>query len=686
MENNKEDLVLFSPQIEIFTPFAGYVDASRLNMAAKQQLQCVVSGNTDTPIVIDKNFRKLTTINSPFAEFAEDDGHILLSDLDTIFIYYKNLKKLVTKSVPPSKKMINNSLSLKYRVDVGPIKKGELLFDYTNLNPQTFMPKIGYRAKILFSSFFGYTADDAMVISESFAKKAEIEYTQKLFIPITKEWKYLRNNMDNYLYEKGQSLNEEAYIKYFPIDLGDHFMAEIHNINEQQSMFFTKNIPGIKEGEVISIRVHRNTEKSFNELKEEYIYTPGLIDEISKLYLDNYKIVPATEQVLTQLGLENERIQEYTKEIFENHYSTKKFPKYFEDKLKDEFNLDPSNVDFLLEVVVEKRVKTTRGDKFTNLFAGKGVVSMIIPDEIMPIDPQTGDKIDIIFNPLGIFGRNNWGSIFELALSKIAEDIENIARDIPKEDSIDIDKASELLRRIEFVTENFIKKYDEEYYRVLTRRVIPGIRSAMIHENFIPIYELASNINAEGFYIFVPNFPKISYTEFYNDFISRYSKKFGVNFDKSKIIYSEDLIGWLRDKWHYNNEVFADEIYETEIEAFVGNNYMLKLYHTSFSKFTSVSLANSYSKITGQPARGRKKTGGQHVSWQTLAALLGHKEHSGILKELYTIKSDAPLKDKEKFLMQYITHGNYRLKPKYVSLTKRAVNNSLKMLGMQLEE
>jgi len=170
MKNNKEDLVLFSPQIEIFTPFAGYVDASRLNMASKQQLQCVVSRNTDTPLVIDKNFKKLTTINSPFAEFAEDDGHILFSDHETIIVYYINLKKMITKSVPPSKKMINNSLSLKYKIDVGPVKKGELLFDYTNMDPKTFMPKIGYRAKILFSSFYGYTADDAMVISESFAK------------------------------------------------------------------------------------------------------------------------------------------------------------------------------------------------------------------------------------------------------------------------------------------------------------------------------------------------------------------------------------------------------------------------------------------------------------------------------------------------------------------------------------
>jgi len=685
-KDNESELILFSPQIETFTPFAGYVDASRLNMSSKQLNQCVISNNTDTPIVIDKNYKKITTINSPFAEFAVEDGHIIYSDLETIIIYYPELKKLITKSVPPLKKLINNSLSLKYRAGVGPIKKGELIYDYTNMNPDTLLPKIGYRAKILFSSFFGYTADDAMVISESFSNRAEIEYSQKVFIPITKEWKYLRNNLDDYFFKVGQRLDEEAYVKYFQIDAGEHFMSEIHNVSEQQSMFFTKNIPGIKDGDVVSIKVHRNTEKSFLEMKEEYIYTPGLIQEIEDIYNENYKVVLGTKQVFEQLGLPKEEVEKVTDELFSDHYSTPKLTKYFTDKLRDEFNLEAESVDFLLEVTIEKKSKTTRGDKFTNLFAGKGTVSMIIPDELMPLDPYTGEPVDIIFNPLGIFGRNNWGSIFELAISKISEDVERIADLVYNGEKVDVEMAGELLDRIEFIDEHFISKYDSEYSRMINQYLIPSLRSSYIHENFGPIISFAQNIVEEGFYIFAPNFPKIPYTEFYNDFISKYGEKYRVNFKKSKVTYKQELIEWLREKWHYKNEVFDDEIYETEIEAFVGMNYMLKLYHTSFSKFTSVSLANSYSKITGQPVRGRKKTGGQHISWQTLAALLGHKEHSGILKELYTIKSDAPIKDKEKFLMQYITHGKYRLKPKYTSLTKRAVNNALKILGMQLED
>ncbi len=663
------DTILFSPQVETFVPFAAHVDSSRLNMGSKQLSQCVISQNTDTPIIIDRDYKKFTEINSPFAEFALKDGHVLLSNDETMVIYYPELKKLITKSTPPSKKLINNSMSLKYKAGVGPIKENELLFDYTNMDHETFMPKIGYRTKIMFSSFLGWTADDALAISQSFAKRTGIEYSQKIFIPITKEWKYLRNSIDTFFYEKGQTLLEEDYVKYFTIDASQHFMAEMHNISEQQSMFFTKKIPGIDGGNVTSIKVHRNTNKTFQELKQEYLYTPGLMQEIEKLYQANYSNFLEAKHIFLQLGLEEGEAVKLAEELFHDHYSVPKFTKNFEDKLKDEFQLDPANVDFLLEVTIEKYANTTRGDKFTNLFAGKGTVSIIIPDEIMPRDPETDQPVDMVFNPLGIFGRNNWGTIFELGLSKITEDIEQVAKN---GDPVDV------LKRVEFIAEHFIKKYDTEYYDKITKDLLPIAWKDPT--------DFIADIDKNGFYMFVPNFPGISYNDFYNNFLEPYGEKFQVNFGKSKVHLSEDLIRWLREKWHYQNKVIGSEIYSIDIDAFVGNNYLMKLYHTSYSKATAVSLASSYSKITGQPARGRKKAGGQHVSWQTLAALLGHRENNGMLKEIYSIKSDAPLKDKEKFLSNYITEGEYNLRPKYTSLTKTAVNNALKVLGMSFEK
>jgi len=113
-------------------------------------------------------------------------------------------------------------------------------------------------------------------------------------------------------------------------------------------------------------------------------------------------------------------------------------------------------------------------------------------------------------------------------------------------------------------------------------------------------------------------------------------------------------------------------------------NYILKLHHTSNSKYNSVSFTTSYSKVTGQPVRGRKKNGGGHISWQSLAALLAHKENNAILKELYTIKSDA-LDEKRNFILKFIRDGEYHLKDNYYSVTKKTLNNALKILGMKFE-
>ncbi len=679
-----DKIVIFSPQIETFSPFVSNCDASRANMTAKQITQSVISPNTDTPLIIDKYYQKFTGLNTPFAEYAQEDGHVLLSNGETMVVYYPELKKLITKSTPPSKKMINNSMSLKYKVGVGPVKKGNLLFDYTNMNHDTFMPKIGYRTKIMFSSFFGYTADDALAISESFAKRTEIEYSQKIFIPVTKEWKYLRNPLDSFFYTPGQTLFEEDYARYFMIDAGEHFMAEIHNISEQQSMFFTKKIDGIKEGTVTSVKVHRNTEKTFQEIKEEYLYTPGLIEEIEEMYQANYSNYLEAKHIFLQLGIDEEESIKLAEELFHDHYSVPKFPKNFEDKLRDDFHLEAKNVDFMLEVTIEKTASTTRGDKFTNLFAGKGTVSIIIPDEIMPRDPLTDEPVDMVFNPLGIFGRNNWGTIFELGLSKVIEDIEILTSTINGSDD-DLDIAMQVLARIDFTADKFIQKYDLEYFERI-RKVLAHLETEYHHGDAAPLMAFIKDIQEEGFYLYVSNFPEITYNDFYTTFLKPYGEEFNVNFGKSKIQISEDLIKWLREKWNYKNNVIGSESYEIDLDAFVGSNYLLKLYHSSYSKYTAVSLASSYSKITGQPARGRKKAGGQHISWQTLAALLGHRENNGMLKELYSIKSDSPLKEKEKFLMSFITTGEYNLRPRYVSLTKTAVNNALKVLGMSFEK
>jgi DNA-directed RNA polymerase subunit beta' len=60
------------------------------------------------------------------------------------------------------------------------------------------------------------------------------------------------------------------------------------------------------------------------------------------------------------------------------------------------------------------------GDKMSNRFGGKGIVTAILPDAEMP-HSKDGKPIDVAFNPSGVPGRMNVGQVLEVAAGKIAQ-------------------------------------------------------------------------------------------------------------------------------------------------------------------------------------------------------------------------------------------------------------------------
>jgi DNA-directed RNA polymerase subunit beta len=61
------------------------------------------------------------------------------------------------------------------------------------------------------------------------------------------------------------------------------------------------------------------------------------------------------------------------------------------------------------------------GDKLTGLHGNKGVVSLILPDNKMPYNKETGQPVDLVLNPASVTSRINLGQLMETAASKIAE-------------------------------------------------------------------------------------------------------------------------------------------------------------------------------------------------------------------------------------------------------------------------
>lgn len=651
---------IFSPQIQVFEPFGAHVDPSRSNMSAKQILQTVTSRMNDIPFILNKTFRDFTEIKSPFVFRAPKRGTILSSKFNILFIVFHNddgTDTNIFEYIPPIKKIQAQALHLRFVRETGSFNVGDLLYDYTG-QTENGLPKIGYRTKVLFGSFLGYTAEDAMVISESYSKRAQIDYSEKLYIPIAKKLKYFPNENGNYFYKVGEC-QKEQFIKYIKIDPSINYDSQLINATEKDSRYYLKYIEGLEGAEVKELKLHKINKESFQSVAEEYIYSPLLIKEISEIYGSIINDYNEMVKEYKKFNLSGQNIPGLVTSIFNTYFSTPKLPAKLVSEIAEKYGLIDKDIDYVLEIDICQTVPTVLGDKFANCFAGKGTISMIVPDHLMPKD-EDGKPVDLIFNPLGIYGRNNWGSIFELGLTNIIRDLE---RTIYKGES-----TKELVKEKILLLDNlFISKIDKEYSSM--------INYMMANWDYYYSY-FTEDVKKNKLYINVDNFPEFPYEKFYNEFIKPYAEKYNLVVDKRKYIFSKELAEFVEKTRGYTINGL-EEHQDIETEAYFGDSYYLKLFHTANSKYNAVSIAKTYNKVNGQPAKGRKRNGGQHISWMTEAAILGHCDNPVIGNELKTVKSDC-IPNKDKFILDMIYTGSYSMKESgYDSKTFETLNHFL---------
>lgn len=88
-----------------------------------------------------------------------------------------------------------------------------------------------------------------------------------------------------------------------------------------------------------------------------------------------------------------------------------------------EFMKDKSYSGTILEITILEKNVPEIGDKISNRYGGKGVISEIVPDNLMPIVEDTGKPIDICFNSSTCVNRLNDGQLKETSLTHIGERI-----------------------------------------------------------------------------------------------------------------------------------------------------------------------------------------------------------------------------------------------------------------------
>ena len=89
----------------------------------------------------------------------------------------------------------------------------------------------------------------------------------------------------------------------------------------------------------------------------------------------------------------------------------------------------------------------TIGDKISNRYGGKGVVSYIFPKELMPFNPETGEYADVIVNSNGCTNRLNPGQMFELHTNSASRQIVNFIYKCIRESNYSSIECAEIIHR-----------------------------------------------------------------------------------------------------------------------------------------------------------------------------------------------------------------------------------------------
>lgn len=252
------------------------------------------------------------------------------------------------------------------------------------------------------------TMEDSIIISESAARK----FTAPLFnkVPL------IINDNDILLNLYG---DENSY-KTFP-DIGEEvnngILCGVRREKKDEEALFTQSYNKLRDimmsddkytvkGKVIDINVYCNNPE---KLTGSYYNS-----QVKKYYDDNVafcKNIVECVGPLIKTGLHMTYDLQKLYYNCENVLTGKQYIK--EEKVF-------SNI--IMEVIVMEELPLIPGDKVTDRYGGKGVISNIVPDRLMPRLPN-GEYVDIQFNKATCVNRVNPGQLFETSITHISNRI-----------------------------------------------------------------------------------------------------------------------------------------------------------------------------------------------------------------------------------------------------------------------
>ena len=356
------------------------------------------------------------TVLARIERYAMTPGHeyyliIHNEESNTLDLIHKLDYKYITESFGYE---INNS-TLDKLVIGSVIDKGEVItkskgFDEFNNRMDGINVLLMYIAK-------NKTTEDAIEISESCAKKFRS--------PLVKKISFMINENDILLNLYG---NKDIY-KVIP-DIGeeikDGILAAVRRENKEEALFsqvFNKlqdiNMSDEKitsNGKVVGIEIHTNNP----DLMENSIYNT----QLNMYYQDNKRF--CDELIHTVHRLQANYKCELGYDLQKLLYTSQQIL----DGVK--FNID-NNVysNLQMDVYILEENDLHIGDKLTNRYGGKGVISNILPDELMP-ETEDGQRVEMKYNQATVVNRLNPSQLFEMEINSASA---AVVRNLNKQDT-----------------------------------------------------------------------------------------------------------------------------------------------------------------------------------------------------------------------------------------------------------
>lgn len=376
-------------------------------MSSKQFSQSLTHVNCDVPYVIGNEWSELSKTSTLGVHYAEDDGEVIYNKNDLIIEHYPNLNKINVEKIPPIRNTTSIFAScLRSSIPAGKkFKKDDIIYEFDCFRDG--IPSSGYNCNTMYTPFFGFNFEDSLTISESFSERARHQYVETVYIPIY-EWTLLQNCYQNglgYFPEIGDQIQGDTICySLVPQDsrskkdfdtrsiktqvlsaLQSMNLSDLINmrINGQTAGFVCEKIKcGIDNGKVTGFKIHRIR-------KDVKLIDKKLQETISKLYQSyNYFILDLYSDLNRLVNAE------FAKKIIRQHY-------IYGDRDKIRKGINLTDAVYLIEFEISKECGTHIGDKLSTRHASKGVVSLILPDELRPYCQESGEPVDFIYNPFG---------------------------------------------------------------------------------------------------------------------------------------------------------------------------------------------------------------------------------------------------------------------------------------------